>query len=218
MTAYKYILFDWGGTLAQTLDLWPDALDEALQKRGIQLNRRQLIESCKGFRDYVTAHTNMSWEEATEVLSEGINIVASRTGSVELYPGAPQVLRQLKASGKRLALITTSERRLIAPVLARLDLSNIFEVLICDEDVEREKRKPHPEPLLKALAKLGGTPNQALMVGDRDKDILAGHNAKIDSVLFYPPEHEAFYGQDEMAAPKPTYTIRKLPELLDYAT
>jgi hypothetical protein len=34
MKSYKYILLDWDGNPARTLDLWLDALRKGLEKRG----------------------------------------------------------------------------------------------------------------------------------------------------------------------------------------
>lgn len=95
MRSYDYILLDWDGNIAQTLDLWPDALDEVLQKRGFRLTRKQLIDSCAGFVVYTTTHTNITANEAAKALTEAIDIVNDRLPSVELYPDAPEVLTEL---------------------------------------------------------------------------------------------------------------------------
>jgi pyrophosphatase PpaX len=214
MKEYNYILLDWDGNIAQTLDLWPNALDEALQKRGIKLTRSQLIESCGGFVAYATKHTRITADEATKGLAEATDIVRGKLSGVELYPGAADVLAQLKADGKHLALITTSERRLVEPVLEKFKLADLFEVVITDEDVDKEHRKPHPEPLQKALQAMDGAPDETIMVGDRDKDILAAHNAGMDSVLFCSIEHQQFYSLDKLMEHKPTYIISEFGDLI----
>jgi pyrophosphatase PpaX len=50
-------------------------------------------------------------------------------------------------------------------------------VLIGAEDVTNHK--PHPEPLLRALAQLGAPPAQALYVGDSTHDIAAARAAQM---------------------------------------
>lgn len=52
-------------------------------------------------------------------MSEAGEIVVSRSSDVELFPDAPEVLKELKESGKHLALITTSERRMVMPALEK---------------------------------------------------------------------------------------------------
>lgn len=214
MKQYDYILLDWDGNIAHTLDLWPDALGEALQKRGYSLTRQQLIESTWGFVAYVTNYTDISVEEATKAMNEANEIVVSRSPDVELFPDAPEVLKELKESGKHLALITTSERRMIVQVLEKYKIAGLFETIITDDDIEKNERKPHPKPLLMALERMGGTPDKAIMVGDRDKDIVAARNAGIDSVLFCSVEHQKHYSLEKLIAHKPTYVISDFRDLL----
>lgn len=211
---YKYILLDWDGNIAKTLDLWLAAQDEVLSARGVKFNRQELIESCRGFVAFVTKNSSISGSEATDALEEVVEIVNKNLPEVELYPGAAETLKTLKNSGKHLALITTSRRCLIEPVLNKFDLSNLFEAVICDEDIPFERRKPQADSLYLALQKMGGTPAEAIMVGDRDKDILAGKNAGMDSVLFYSGEHQQFYKLEELTKHEPTFVMQEFEELV----
>lgn len=217
MKHYDYILLDWDGNIAHTLNLWPDALDEVMKKRGYHLTRKQLIDSTWGFVAYVTQNTDISVEEATKAMDEAGEIVVNRSSDVELFPDAPEVLKELKDSGKHLALITTSERRMIMPALEKYKITDLFETIVTDDDVEKSERKPHPEPLLMALERMGGTPDKAIMVGDRDKDILGGHNAGTDSVLFYSVEHQRHYKIERFLEHKPTYIISEFRDLIKVA-
>jgi pyrophosphatase PpaX len=147
-------------------------------------------------------------------MNEANEIVVSRSPDVELFPDVPEVLKKLKDSGKHLALITTSEKRMIVSVLEKYKIADLFETIINDDDVEKAERKPHPKPLLMALERMSGTPDKAIMVGDRDKDIVAAHNAGMDSVLFCSAEHQKHYSREKLLAHKPTYVISELKDLL----
>lgn len=218
MKRYDHILLDWDGNIAHTLDLWPDALDEVMQRRSYSLTRQQLIESTWGFVDYITEHTDISSDEAVKAMSEASEIVVSRSPDVELFPDVPEVLKELKDNGKHLALITTSERRMVMPALEKYGITELFETIITDNDIEKSERKPHPKPLLMALERMGGTPDKAIMVGDRDKDIVAGSNAGTDSVLFYSTEHQKHYSLGKLTIHKPTYVISDFRDLLKIIT
>jgi len=217
MKSYKYILLDWDGNIAHTLDLWPNALDEVMKKRGYSLTRQQLIDSTWGFVAYVTEHTDISPEEAAKAMSEAGEIVVSRSPNVELFPDAPEVLKELKVNGKDLALITTSERRMILPTLEKYGITGLFETIITDDDIEKSERKPHPKPLLMALERMGGTPERAIMVGDRDKDIVAGQNAGTDTALFCSVEHQKHYSLEKLMQHKPTYVMSEFRDLIKIA-
>jgi pyrophosphatase PpaX len=217
MKSYNFILLDWDGNIAHTLDLWPDALDEVLNKRGYSLTRQQLIESTWGFVAYVTEHTDISPEEATKAMAKAGEIVVSRSSDVELFPDAQEVLKELKDSGKHLALITTSEHRMVMPALEKFGIADLFETIITDDDIEKSERKPHPKPLLMALERMGGTPDQSIMVGDRDKDIVAGQNAGTDTALFYSAEHQRHYSLDKLMEHKPMYVMSEFRDLIKIA-
>ena len=214
MGRYDYILLDWDGNIAHTLNAWPDALDIVLQKRGYHLTRQQLIDSAWGFVAYVAKHMNIAQDEALQMYSEASDLVTRNAHNIELFPGAREVLFELKQKGKHLALVTTSEYRMIAPTLEKFDLLDVFETIITDDDIKKSERKPHPKPLRMALERMDGSPELAIMVGDRDKDIVAGRNAGMASALFCGPEHRQHYNFDTLIKYQPTYVMTEFSDLL----
>lgn len=216
MKKYQYILLDWDGNLAQTLNMWPDAIDIVLQKQGIHLKRSELIEACGGVAAFLSTHTELSEAEGKVVLEDATEIVKERLPLVELYPDAIDVLNDLKKSGKKLAVITSSIRSVVTPLLEKFNLNDLFDAVVCIEDTEH--RKPHAEPLQKALQILGGNEEEAIMIGDTEKDILAAHNAGVDSILFYPVEHQEFYKLEKLMEHKPTYVVSEFWDITKIAS
>lgn len=216
MKKYQYILLDWDGNLAQTLNMWPDAIDIVLQKQSIHLKRNELIEACGGVAAFLSTHTELSEAEGKVVLEDATEIVKERLPLVELYPDAIDVLNDLKKSGKKLAVITSSIRSVVTPLLEKFKLNDLFDAVVCIEDTEH--RKPHAEPLQKALEILGGNEEEAVMIGDTEKDILAAHNAGVDSILFYPVEHQEFYKLEKLMEHKPTYVVSEFWDITKIAS
>ena len=66
-----------------------------------------------------------------------------------------------------------------------------------------------------ALAELGGSreKDQAVIIGDSDKDILAGKAASIDTVLVLHPENQVYYSFAELKKSKPDIIIKSFAEL-----
>jgi pyrophosphatase PpaX len=120
------------------------------------------------------------------------------------------VLHALRVAGLRLAAITTRSRHTSLATLARAGLAGYLDVVLSCEDVTQIK--PHPEPLLQALGRVGVAPAAALMVGDPDADILAGRAAGVRTVgVSY-----GFHGA-AIAAHAPDIVIDALVELLPIA-
>ncbi|NOY46039.1 MAG: HAD family hydrolase [Deltaproteobacteria bacterium] len=92
-----------------------------------------------------------------------------------LQPGASSVLTRLQALGVPTGLVTNVGRRSVAHIVTRLGIDGRFGVVVTRNDVPR--MKPAPEGIHKALAALGATAAEALMVGDSLSDIGAARAA-----------------------------------------
>lgn len=202
MKTYNYILLDWDGNLAKTLDIWLEAFRFAYTKIGITLSDEEIARTFGQFDRYCAEH-GVADPAAAYNLADGW--AQKRLPSVELYPDALEVLQYFKTKGKKTALITSSSHTNVGHLLDRYNLRGYFDTVIASEDVTT--RKPNPEALLKALERLGGNVDEAVMIGDSDKDISAAVNAGVDSVLFYPPEHAKFYDLAKLKALKPTHIV-----------
>jgi pyrophosphatase PpaX len=92
-----------------------------------------------------------------------------------LYPGVAEMLSVLKTDGVRLALVTTKHQVQADFTARECGLLGWFDHVHGWR--EGRRHKPDPEPVLTALAEIGGTPEQALMVGDSELDVVAGRDA-----------------------------------------
>jgi len=94
--------------------------------------------------------------------------------------GAEDALRLLKKNKVKVALATN--RGSTAPkLLGLLGLAGYFDAVVNAKQVK--KLKPHPEPLLLALKRLGVGQEEAVFVGDSGVDLAAGRAAGIKTVL-----------------------------------
>jgi len=81
----------------------------------------------------------------------------------------------------KLGVVTTKTGKYSRELLEYLGLMQYFDVLIGRQDVVHPK--PHPEPILKALSKLGrATTEKSWMIGDTCMDMEAAKAASIDGV------------------------------------
>ncbi len=98
----------------------------------------------------------------------------------------------------RLGIATSRMSDGAQQILGAMDLLDRFDVIIGLQDVENAK--PHPEPVLKALAALDVQPDQAVMIGDVPEDMQAGTRAGAHAVgmasELYPPDRLRAAGAD----------------------
>lgn len=127
---------------------------------------------------------------------------------VEEYPLVKETLQQLHARGIRLAIVTTKQRTTLEHGLALMGIRDLFDVTVTLNDVTHVK--PHAEPIQKALALLGVSKEDALMIGDNSHDIHAGQNAgvKTAGVAW------SIKGEDYLRSLHPDYILQSMTDLL----
>jgi HAD superfamily hydrolase (TIGR01549 family) len=160
-------VFDWDGTIVDTLPLIYRANVVVLGELGISLSRAW-------FRERYTPDWRASYRELG-VPEDRWEAVAARW-SEEMQAGRPRALpwargglRRLARRRVRLGLVTASTRAVVEPNLRRLNLEGVFETAYYADDVAHGK--PHPEGLRRALADLGVDAPDSIYVGDTTIDL-----------------------------------------------
>jgi phosphoglycolate phosphatase len=92
-----------------------------------------------------------------------------------VYPGVVQALRSLAEAGIKLCCITNKDSMFTEPLLREAELGDFFTFTLCAD--RAEDRKPSPNMLLAACARLGIAPAEMLYVGDTSIDIAAARAA-----------------------------------------
>ncbi len=91
------------------------------------------------------------------------------------FPGIVELLEALRSY--RLAVVTNKRLVQSQALLETIDLMDYFDLLVGPELVDHIK--PAPDMIHYALDQLGLAPDQALMVGDTDNDLLAARAAGV---------------------------------------
>jgi phosphoglycolate phosphatase len=146
---------------------------------------------------------------AEEIL---LSIEAEAARESFLLDGIPQTLRDLKARGLHLGIITRNSGQAVRSILERDSLT--YDVLLSREDVGRARVKPNPEHLQEALQILRGTPPTCLMVGDHPLDIQVAKRVGAHSAGVLTGRHRA-RDFEEAGADLILESVKELPSLFD---
>lgn len=206
--SYKYILFDWDGCLAKTLNIWFNSSKDLLTKNSIKFVDDQIT---KGFGDWEFAK-KLGVSDNDAFNKELVSVVNEKLKSVELYDGVTKILKNLVTRNKKLALVTTGIKECVIPALQKYDLFNLFDFVLTAENVK--KHKPDPEVVYKAMELLGADRDETLIIGDGPKDIAAGKAAGITTVSFYPKDNERYYSESDIKSYGADFVINDLLELI----
>jgi len=160
-------IFDWDGTIVDTLPLIYRANVIVLGELGITMSRAW-------FRERYTPDWRRSYRELgipEDLWDRTSSRWAEEMGRMrpKALPWARSGLRRLQRNGVRLGLVTASTRGVVEPNLARLNMAGLFETAWYADDVTRGK--PHPEALLRALDQLGLAAGDTVYIGDTTVDL-----------------------------------------------
>ncbi len=118
-----------------------------------------------------------------KILASGIVAYRrAKEGSLVLYPNVTRTLLSLVKKGIKLAVVSDAPALQVWTRLVQMNLHHIFDVVITFDDTG--KRKPEPEPFLKALEKLKLKPEEVIMVGDwAERDIVGAKKVGIKTIF-----------------------------------
>jgi HAD superfamily hydrolase (TIGR01549 family) len=145
------IVFDWDGTLIDTLPAIYEANRLVLAEHGLPFDP-----------DLYRAAYVPDWRlmyQRLGVPDEKLDSVGTRwlelyqmSGAAELLPGSATSLRRLSDAGFVLGLVTAGDRDVVTEQIARLGLDDYLTVRVFGND--EFAPKPHPDPLLHVLERL----------------------------------------------------------------
>ena len=110
----------------------------------------------------------------------------------DLFEGMYPLLEELESQDIPWGIVTNKPRWLSESLLKALNLTERCAVLVCPEDVS--KTKPDPEPMYLAAKQIQIQPEDCIYVGDHPRDIDAGRNANMYTILagygYLPLQHK----------------------------
>lgn len=98
-----------------------------------------------------------------------------------LFPGMSDVLNSIEKLDLNWGVVTNKPAWLTQPLMDALDLTRRASTIVSGDTLN--ERKPHPAPLLYACKVTGSKPDTCLYVGDAQRDIEAGHNAGMPTLV-----------------------------------
>lgn len=213
---FDLVIFDLDGTLVDSLPDITRALNLARAEVGFAPLGSDVVRGLVGEGVVRLVEKALAYESTRPYDIETVTAVAERVRSIyksepcvetRLYPGIADLLSQLRADKRRLALLTNKPGEVMRPLLEALGLDAALDAAIGDGD--GHPRKPDPGAVVALMQKFGVPRERTLMVGDGLPDMAVAQAAKIASAA-------ALWGYtspEELAATHPTFTVARAADL-----
>jgi HAD superfamily hydrolase (TIGR01509 family) len=180
-------IFDWDGTLADSLSLFFRANAQVMRELGVPFDEAAYRRHYAA--DWRVAYRRLGVPEdrLDEANERWRTAFDARSGRTVPFPGAPEALRRLHAAGIPLGIVTAGDRAVVAPQIVAFDLAPIVSTAVFADDLAATK--PDPAPLRRALALLGlAGPAGVAYVGDAPDDMrmaraVGCHAVGVESLL-----------------------------------
>jgi phosphoglycolate phosphatase len=181
--AIKAVIFDWDGTVVDSVEHITDCLHHAATSIGFPALSREayrdiiglgLAEALRRLYPDINKDQMVAMREAYST-----HFMATSASHQRVFPGMTDILQDLHNSGRHCAVATGKSRRGLNLALESSQLAPWFHITRCADET---RSKPDPAMLIEILNHLELEPQDAVMIGDTSYDLQMAHAIGMPSI------------------------------------
>jgi phosphoglycolate phosphatase len=186
MSTIHAVLFDLDGTLVDTAPDLAYALNTVMQEQGLSplayakirpvASHGAVALLALGFN---ITPTDLSFDPLRQRLLD--IYAANLSRETRLFEGMEAVLQQLETRNIPWGIVTNKPAFLTDPLCEQLGLTARTNCIVSADTTPHSK--PHPAPMLHACKLIGHAPENCLYIGDAARDIEAGNNVNMTTLI-----------------------------------
>lgn len=207
----KVAIFDFDGTLADTLPYYLKSYHTALKKIGFSFPDREVAKRCFGKKEEIICTSLGVPEKTTEFRQLYFDAVKESFKEAKLFKGTVNVLAGLREKNIKIVIVTYAYRWYIDSMISQFKLNNLIDLVISNDDIKNPK--PDPEAIFKTCNVLSVSPYECLVIGDSGSDMKMASAAGSKSALIHPVSYDLFYNLEELKKTNPNFIIQNISEL-----
>jgi phosphoglycolate phosphatase len=205
-TPPKLVIFDFDGTLADTLPFTLSIMDELSEKFGTHRLDRNEIPLLRSYSPAkIIKMYNIPLWKLPLMTRESQRLLCNNIESISLFEGIDRVIREIAGRGIKLAVVSSNALHNITTVLGE-ELCRLFSIYECQSGLLGKAPR-----LRKALRLAGVKPGEALSIGDEIRDIEAARKAGIPCAAVT----WGFADSDALSGYQPNHLVKDVSQLLE---
>ena len=203
----RLVIFDFDGTLSDSGDWFLSVVDELAQKYKFRTVADDEVEMLrhKSSREVIEFLGIPRWK--LPLIARHVRRLVGRNAhQIELFPGTPDLLERLAATGVKIALVTSNSEANARKILGPRHAARI-DFYACGSSLFGKAPK-----FRRVLRKMGIRANETLSIGDETRDIDAAREVgmRAGSVLW------GYAAEELLVAMQPDALFRTPQDILDY--
>jgi phosphoglycolate phosphatase len=203
----RLVIFDFDGTLSDSGDWFLSVVDELARKfrfRTVQPDEVDMLRN-KSSRDVIEFLGISRWK--LPLIARHVRRLVGRNAhQIELFPGTPDLLEQIAATGVKIALVTSNAEANVRKILGPEHAARI-DCFACGSSLFGKAPK-----FRRVLKKMGVKPGEVLAVGDETRDIDAAREVgmRAGSVLW------GYAAEELLIAMRPDVLFRTPQDIIEH--
>ena len=181
--AYKLIVFDWDGTLMDSLSRIALCMQAAAIDIQIAPAAAEQVHNVVGLALDIAIqrlHPQLTAPQVETMRKRySFHYVEQEQTPNAFFPGIAALLQQLHGHGAWLSVATGKSRKGLDRTFAAHNIASLFHSSRCADET---RSKPEPDMLLEIINYHGINPEQAVMIGDTEFDLEMASRAKVPSI------------------------------------
>jgi phosphoglycolate phosphatase len=172
---YKLVIFDFDGTLADSFALFLESSKVAAERFKFKPLAETDLERLRSrSAREIMAEIGLPWWKLPAVARHTREFMRERIAQVRLFDGVDVMLRQLKAEGVQIAIVTSNSQENVERVLGNVN-PGLIDHLACGASIFGKKSKT------RSVIKASGVPAESVLcVGDEMRDAEAAQALGLD--------------------------------------
>jgi len=181
MRSFRLLVFDWDGTLMDSIPRIVASMEAAFNDSGLAVPPQQAIRNMIGL-SLSQAMSQLADSADRNVLDRLVDryryhFIEASPVPAELFPGTRAMLEALRAHDYILTIATGKARNGLDRVLKDSDCDHLFDGSLCADE---GYSKPQPQMLRSLMTEFEVTPQHTLMIGDSLHDLEMARRANTD--------------------------------------
>lgn len=196
---YKALVFDFDGTIADTLAESRSIFNELASDYGVRQVQEDEVEELRHLSlKEIVSHLGIPKRRVPVIIARGTTMMRKNIDRLQLISGMRDALTELRGLTDNFGILTSNSTSNVDLFLTNHGLREMFDFISSTSKLTGKARH------IRAIRKTFSLKNEEMLyIGDELRDVKAAQKAKIPNVAV----SWGFNSRESLAAAKPTYLI-----------